>query len=193
LNESVKMSRHDHPTAPGDLALVHAFLNTTIAASARERFDTPDRMQDWLAKRSLMPSTAPISPGEFETVLTLRNALRALLASSDDQVRRKQLDMINSIVERAPLIVRFDDPGTPRLLPGQSGISGAIAQILTAIIAGQAEGAWSRMKLCRNPECQRVFYDTSKNHSAVWCSSRQCGNRMAARAYRARQGAGTGQ
>src|ERR1700677_1563006 len=153
------MSSDNHRTAPGDLALVHAFLNTTVPGDGRERFDTRGRLQDWLAKRSLITPSTPVSAGDFDTVIYLRTALRTLLGSSDDRLRREQLDMINSIVARMPLVLRFDDQGRPQLVPGKPGVSGAIAQILAAVVVGHAEGSWSRLKQCRNRECQRVFYD----------------------------------
>jgi predicted RNA-binding Zn ribbon-like protein len=49
------------------------------------------------------------------------------------------------------------------------------------------DGSWSRLKTCENDECRWAFYDQSKNRSAKWCSMQSCGNRMKARAYRARR------
>jgi predicted RNA-binding Zn ribbon-like protein len=182
----VSTSVNEHRTAPGELAVVHAFLNTTFANGSRERFDTPERLQDWLVKRSLLSAATRVSRTDLDTVRALRTALRTILGPDDDQVRQHQLEALNGIVRQVPLMMRFDDAGRPGLVPGGSGVQGAIGHILAAIAMGQAEGLWSRMKRCRNEECQQVFYDTSKNHSAVWCSSQRCGNRMAARAYRAR-------
>jgi predicted RNA-binding Zn ribbon-like protein len=173
----------EHATAPGDLALVHAFLNTTFAEGSRERFDTPERLHDWLAKRSLILPTEPVSRRDFEAVRALRDALRAMIAG---RIEPEQRDALNRMTARAPLVLHFDNKAQPLLVPDSGGVPGAIARILAAIVAGEREGGWSRLKQCRNRECQRVFYDTSKNHSAVWCSSQRCGNRMAARAYRAR-------
>jgi predicted RNA-binding Zn ribbon-like protein len=172
-----------HATAPGELAQVHAFLNTTFAEGSRERFDTPERLHDWLAKRSLIEPTTSVSLDDFQTVLALRDALRVLIAGG---IAPEQRDALNRMAARAPLLLNFGAEGSPFLMPGAEGVPGAIARILAAIVAAEREGNWSRLKQCRNRECQRVFYDTSKNHSAVWCSSQRCGNRMAARAYRAR-------
>jgi predicted RNA-binding Zn ribbon-like protein len=177
---------HDHATAPGELGMVHAFLNTCHADGPRERFDSPQRMQDWLAKRALIPPEAPVSPKEFEAVRHFRDTLRALIGADTDLPRAGPRGQFNDLARKALLIVRFDAAGKPGLVPAGSGIPAALARIIAAIVAGEAEGTWSRLKQCRNTECQRVFYDTSKNHSAVWCSSQLCGNRMAARAYRAR-------
>ena len=174
---------HSHSTAPGELALVHAFLNTWHADGPRERFDSPERIQNWLAKRSLISPGDTVSPRQFDLIRQLRTALRAMIADAGGAAKREEL---NALVQKALLIVQFNLNGRPTLAPAGSGVRGAIARILAAIVAGEAEGNWQRLKVCRNMDCQRAFYDTSKNHSAVWCSSQLCGNRMAARAYRAR-------
>jgi predicted RNA-binding Zn ribbon-like protein len=174
---------HSHSAAPGELALVHAFLNTWHADGPRERFDSPERMRDWLAKRSLISRTDTVSRREFELIRQLRTALRAMIADARGGTKREEL---NTLMQKALLVVQFDLNGRPTLAPARSGVQGAIARILAAIVAGEAEGNRQRLKVCRNVDCQRVFYDTSKNRSAVWCSSQLCGNRMAARAYRAR-------
>lgn len=45
----------------------------------------------------------------------------------------------------------------------------------------------SRIKICDNPDCGWVFYDTSKNKSRRWCSDKLCGNVMKVRRYREKQ------
>jgi hypothetical protein len=131
---------HTHRTAPGELALVHAFLNTWHADGPRERLDSPERMRDWLAKRSLLPPGTRVSRKEYEAVRRLRDALRAATAAGGSATGQRGHEELNALVRNAPLFVSFDP----------------------------------------------FFFDTSKNHSAIWCSSQFCGNRMAARAYRAR-------
>ncbi len=183
---AAKTIAHEHRTAPGELALVHAFLNTWHADGPRERLENPERMQDWLAKRALILQAVPVSQAEFDRVRRLRDGLRQIIGDSGAEMPRGELDKLNQLARDARLVVHFDAEGAPQLVPEGSGVQVAIARILAAIATGHVEGTWSRLKLCRNAECQRVFYDTSKNHSAVWCSSQRCGNRMNARAYRAR-------
>jgi predicted RNA-binding Zn ribbon-like protein len=170
--------------APGDLALVHAFLNTRNAAGPRERFDSPERLEDWLRKRALVAADAHISEADFTTVRALRETLRELIAAPVDTTAARE--KANAIAQSAPLVVRFDADAQPGLEPAGPGAAGAMARILAIIATARSDGTWQRMKLCRNHECQRVFYDTSKNRSAVWCSSRSCGNRMNIRAHRER-------
>ncbi len=52
-----------------------------------------------------------------------------------------------------------------------------------------AQGTWSRLKACREHECEWAFYDHTKNRSGAWCSMQRCGNRAKARAFRERHAA----
>ena len=52
--------------------------------------------------------------------------------------------------------------------------------------AAQADGAWERLKACRQETCGWLFYDASRNRSSNWCSMQVCGGREKSRAYRRR-------
>ena len=45
------------------------------------------------------------------------------------------------------------------------------------------------MKVCRNPECEVAFWDSSRNTSGVWHDGRTCGNVANLRESRARRSA----
>ncbi|MFS0699276.1 CGNR zinc finger domain-containing protein [Cellulomonas sp. 179-A 4D5 NHS] len=53
-------------------------------------------------------------------------------------------------------------------------------------------GAWSRLRLCGNPDCRWAYCDSSPNRSGRWCAMGECGDVMKARAYRRRARAGAG-
>ena len=63
------------------------------------------------------------------------------------------------------------------------------ARALLAIHDAQVTGAWRRMKVCRNPECEVAFWDSSRNTSGVWHDGRTCGNVANLRESRARRSA----
>jgi predicted RNA-binding Zn ribbon-like protein len=68
-----------------------------------------------------------------------------------------------------------------------AGAAGALGRIVAFVVDAIADGTWSRLKACLNDECQWAFYDSARNRSAKWCSMAVCGNRMKARAFRARR------
>ena len=70
------------------------------------------------------------------------------------------------------------------------GFVGAIVHAAVLLLTAPAER--DRVRLCEAPDCQWLFYDSSRNRSRRWCDMRQCGNRMKARRHyaRARERAG---
>jgi CGNR zinc finger/Putative stress-induced transcription regulator len=100
---------------------------------------------------------------------------------------RMPADVLNAIAAYAPLSVRFQRDGQASLEPASDGVEGALARLLAAVPLAQVDGSWRRLKICRNDACGRAFFDASKNHSGAWCDLGKCGNRLNARASRARR------
>jgi predicted RNA-binding Zn ribbon-like protein len=94
---------------------------------------------------------------------------------------------MNRMSEELPLQLRFSGVGRPGLAPMGGGVRGALSTLLARMAAAEAQGTWSRLKVCSSDTCQWAFYDRSKNRSGRWCSMRVCGNRTKTRAYRARR------
>jgi predicted RNA-binding Zn ribbon-like protein len=82
--------------------------------------------------------------------------------------------------------VRFHD-GEARLEPARRDVDGALADLVGIVHTAMADGTWSRLKACRRDVCQWLFYDRSRNRSAVWCQMAVCGNRIKTKAYRERR------
>ncbi|HEY7874515.1 MAG TPA: CGNR zinc finger domain-containing protein, partial [Actinomycetota bacterium] len=110
-----------------------------------------------------------------------------LLANNGEELEPGPLERLNDVAARSVLNVHFTGPGDAHLQSAATGMDGALGRILAIVLVAMGNGTWARLKACRNDECMWVFYDTSKNHSATWCSMRVCGNRMKARAYRRRR------
>lgn len=58
-------------------------------------------------------------------------------------------------------------------------VAEAVAQLL-------AEGDFTLVKQCANPDCILWFYDRTKAHKRRWCSMATCGNRYKAAQFRKR-------
>ena len=62
---------------------------------------------------------------------------------------------------------------------------------LAIVTRALTDGTWSRLRAC--PDCQWVFYDTSRNNRRTWCSmtasdgARGCGSIAKTRTYRQRR------
>ena len=174
-------------TAPGDLELVRAFVNTKDFDDGSERFDGPGPTRDWLTEHGLLSPGARIGPGDVQRAMDLREAVRAaLLAHHDRATDAGAVEQLSSLAGDVPLRVSFRPDGSAVLEPAGKGMDEALGRVLAVIHTSIVDGTWPRMKVCPADDCRWAFYDHSKNRSGKWCDMAVCGNRAKAREYRAR-------
>jgi predicted RNA-binding Zn ribbon-like protein len=179
---------HQHQVAPGPLETVRAFINTRDIEAGTDELSSPELLGRWLAEHGLSPDQPPASHQDVVEAHQVREALRGLAwANNGDGVDPADLRALDGAAERARLTLRFDAGGDVALHPSAGGVRGALGTIVSIVAEAMKEGAWSRFKACRNDECGWAFYDHARNRSAKWCTMAVCGNRMKARAFRARQ------
>jgi predicted RNA-binding Zn ribbon-like protein len=179
----------DRAPAPGRLSLVQEFVNTNEIDENRDDLAQPDGLREWLVQRALLGPDTRIEQADVDRAIAVREAIRGLaLANNGGPLYPVDLATLNRAAAEMPLRLRFQPGGAARLEPTDSGINGALVQVLTAVFAAMAEGTWPRFKACRKHDCRWAFYDQSKNHSGTWCSMAVCGNRVKATSYRKRRG-----
>ena len=175
----------DAPITEGDLrrALsVREALRAVLRANTPATRGTPATTAE--------PRSVPAQQGVVSALLLRRaRAPSRSVAPSHNPAAdaREAADVLNAIAAYAPLSVRFQRDGQASLEPAIDGVDGALAQLLAAVPLAQADESWRRLKICRNDACGRAFFDMSKNHSGAWCDLGKCGNRLNARASRARR------
>lgn len=180
--------------APGDLRLVQIFLGTAgyggdEGEAVGDALATPAALAAWLGRQGYLDADASVSREEHAQTLDLRQALRALLRSH----RRREADprAIEHLDRLAMIAIcrpRFADDGGIRFEAAGTGVQGFFGKLLATVALAQRDGIWSRLKICDNDACRRVFWDASNNRQSRWCSTRRCGNRINAIASRRRQG-----
>ena len=174
-------------TAPGDLELIRAFVNTKDFEDGSERFDGPEATRDWLTERGFLSPGARVSAQDVERAVDLREAVRdALLAHHDRATDADAVARLSSLAGGVPLRVSFGADGSAVLEPAGEGMDEALGRVLAVIHTSIVDGTWPRMKVCPADDCRWAFYDHSKNRSGKWCDMAVCGNRAKAREYRAR-------
>ncbi len=178
----------DAEPAPGRLALVERFVNTVDHEHGREMLSSPERLRDVLGlQRGVRIGTA-----DLHRALEVREALRSLaLENNGGAADPHAADVLEEAAARGHLVIRFD-VGESRLEPASHNVDGALADLVGIVHTAMANGTWSRMKACRREVCGWLFYDRSRNRSAVWCQMAVCGNRVKTKAYRERRPARTG-
>lgn len=169
--------------------LLESFVNTVDSEAGTDVLRTTGGILQWLVNRGLAMPTDSVGFEDQADLVELREALRGLLAAGIALgVWQGHLEAANRAAGRIPLLVSVDANGTMRLGSRESSTSArAIAAVLLAVVQAQGDGSWSRLKVCRNPGCQWVFYDRSRNQSRRWCEMRVCGNRAKARTFRERR------
>ena len=175
----------DRPATEGDLrrALsVREALRAVLRANTPATLGTPATIVE---RRSVSAQQGGVSASLLGTERTPATSVALWYHPVADV--REAADVLNALAAYAPLSVHFQRDGQATLEPAIDGVDGALAQLLAAVPLAQSEGSWRRLKICRNDACGRAFFDTSKNHSGAWCDLGQCGNRLNARASRARR------
>jgi predicted RNA-binding Zn ribbon-like protein len=153
--------------APGRLELVRRFANTLDEEHGREALHSPAQLRKLLLELGLIDRGARVTGGDLERAHELRDTLRRLALANNG--------VGTDVALEATLTVRVDDR------------DGAFADLVGIVYTAMADGSWSRLKACRREVCHWLFYDRSRNRSAVWCQMSVCGNRTKTKAYRARR------
>jgi len=168
----------DAEPAPGRLELVRSFANTVDYEHGREMLHSPARLRALLVELGLLDPGARVTARDLEHALDLRQAVRELALANNGVATDAALE--------SELVVRVDSDGGI-LEPPRRDVDGALADLVGIVYTAMADGTWSRLKACRREVCNWLFYDRSRNRSAVWCQMAVCGNRTKTKAYRARR------
>jgi predicted RNA-binding Zn ribbon-like protein len=188
----------DRPPAPGELALVQAFINSHYDLEREhgaDLFATPERVASWLHARGLMRADARLRPDDARRAVAVREGLRELARENRDGRRPgpDRLAQLNDAAQGALIEVRFGPDG-PQLVPSRQArrpLDRALAAVLAAAAEALIDGTWARLKVCPGEDCGWAFYDYSRNQSGRWCSMAVCGGRAKARAHYWRRRSGT--
>lgn len=183
------MAGADSALAPGGLRLVQLLLNTRYGQGKRLHDVWPDRsaMEDWIREQRLITPQLMVTDGDYRRAIAMREAIRQLRRTPVVEAHNDATDALETLRGLAShllLKLQLLSGNEVRLVPESGGVDGFLAGVLAEMYTAMANGTWMRLKICHNTACSRAFYDNSKNQAGVWCSTRTCGNRMHARAYR---------
>jgi predicted RNA-binding Zn ribbon-like protein len=165
--------------APRRLELVRRFANTLDVEHGREVLHSPAQLRKVLIELGLIDRGARVTAADLERAHELRHTFRHLALANNGIATDAALE--------ATLTVRVDDREGV-LEPVERDVDGAFADLVGIVYTAMADGTWPRLKACRRDVCHWLFYDRSRNRSAVWCQMSVCGNRTKTKAYRARHG-----
>jgi predicted RNA-binding Zn ribbon-like protein len=163
--------------APGDLALVQAFINSNYDLEldhGAELLASPEALTRWLRRWRLIDGKAKATESDLDRALALREDLRGLLIARHEGREASLTAEVTATVLLTTGEARLD------AAPG-NGVARALDLVLARAAVAQLTGSLARLKACR--ECRWAFYDHSKNGGGSWCSMKVCGGRVKQRSY----------
>jgi predicted RNA-binding Zn ribbon-like protein len=173
--------------APGDLALVQAYINSFFDLEGEwgaDLFATPGGLASWLADHGLMPYGTTLRAADRTRAVAVREGLRTLAA--ENHAARPPTDANLAEINRAAAGARVEvllDPDGPRFAATGMGLDRALGVVLAMTGTAMLNGTWKRLKACPGDHCGWAFYDHSRNQTGRWCSMSVCGGRAKARAH----------
>ncbi len=186
--ESAAAQPGGRPPAPGDLALVQAFVNSHYDLEVEhgaDLFATPSGLGRWLSARGLLAESAGLRARELSRALAIREGLRRLAAGNNGAgapVTAARLHGLNQAAVGAEVEIRLDPTG-PQFVAAGTGLDRALGRVLAITATAMLDGTWRRLKVCPGDHCGWAFYDHSRNQTGRWCSMSVCGGRAKARAH----------
>jgi predicted RNA-binding Zn ribbon-like protein len=186
--------------APGELAVVQAFINSFFDLEVNrgeDLFATPEGLGRWLAARGLVLEGTRLSARDRERALTVREGLRGLAGANNEAWQAIAADELalagkadpaaslhdlNRAAAGASVEVRLEADG-PRFAATGAGLDRALGRLLAITATAMLDGTWPRLKACPGHDCGWAFYDHSRNQTSRWCSMSVCGGRAKARAH----------
>lgn len=190
LRPGAELQPGDRAAAPGALALVQAFVNTSwdLERGNVEIFTSPPALARWLCDHQLLEPGTRLGRHDLRRALEVRGGLRAMLFFNNGaEEDRDAVERLNLALGARGLSVQLDPSRRPEFKAERRDLDAALASLATIVAIAQLDGEWSHLKACRGEQCGWTFYDHSRNQAGRWCAMSICGSRAKARDYRRRR------
>ena len=151
-----------------------------------ERFHQPSDLADWLAESPLRLPGIQVSPEEFQTALSLREAIwRVAQASLQGETpAAANVETINRAAASPDLPPQLTQDGSKQAWHSPATALGALSLLARDAIDLFSGELRSRIRTCENPNCGLMFVDASRPGQRRWCLMKRCGNMAKTSQYR---------
>jgi predicted RNA-binding Zn ribbon-like protein len=153
-----------------------------------EGFHSPSDLADWLAASPLGLPEVDVSAGEFQTALSLREAIwRTAQAILDETTPSAgDIEIINRVAATPDLPPQLTRDGAEQIWYAPATAAGALSLIARDAIYLFSGELRTRIRECENPNCGLMFVDASRPGKRRWCLMKRCGNMAKTSRYRER-------
>ncbi len=146
---------------------------------------SPERSAQLLALPQNDPRSAEILLGKSQRLhASLRVIFNGLLQK--DALSREWISPINDVLritEGHDELLQQNGKWGLEFVAREGGLDWLLAAIARSAAEIIAETATQRLRVCSNPSCGLLFYDTSRTGRRRWCSMSRCGNRHKVAAF----------
>ena len=175
-------------TATGDparpaLERLIDFVNTNDVQESQDRLRDPEQTRSWPVAEGV--EVGELGHDDWAAIIGFREGVRAAAAANNGYgLDADAATALRGAIDRLGFTVRATAEAGLEVA-STSPAGRALAPLVGALMAAQADGSWARVKACARDSCRWLFYDTTRNRSRTWCTSTTCGSReKAKRAYR---------
>jgi predicted RNA-binding Zn ribbon-like protein len=174
--------------APMPLLLVQSFVNTREEDARTDLLADASTARDWLSEAGILPDLSLDEP-ELALVRDIRESIRSLLVHNAGGAAPTEADLrpLATLAHASRFRPGVGEGGQVDLEAEDGAGLRPMAPLLLVIRDAQRDGSWSRLKACRNDECQWAFFDRSHARRGAWCDMAVCGNRIKNRNLRSRR------
>lgn len=178
----------------GNYETVLSFIDTVEHRNSEpiELWDSQEAFVAWLKNNGFESSAGNLDIRDLDLpgIINFREAvyryLKCLVTgtvphSDDVETINTMLALTRKTTRMTSSFELVEVPTT--LTPLQEILSRVALNLARFVTAGER----GRLRICGNPECGVIFYDTSKSSKRKWCNMKTCGNRNKVRLLRMRK------
>jgi predicted RNA-binding Zn ribbon-like protein len=171
------------PGPPQALERLIGFVNTNEPQISQDQLRGPEQTRSWLVAEGF--EVGELNRDDWAAIIAFREGVRAAAAANNGYgVNADAVAALRGAIDRLGFTVRATADASLEVA-STTPAGRALAPLVGALMAAQADGSWARVKACARDSCRWLFYDTTRNRSRTWCTSSTCGSReKAKRAYR---------
>jgi predicted RNA-binding Zn ribbon-like protein len=172
------------PGPPQALERLIGFVNTNEPQITQDLLRDPAQTRNWLVAEGF-EVREELGHDGWAAIIAFREGVRAAAAANNgSDLDPDAVAALGQAIDRLGFTVQATADANLEVA-STTPAGRALAPLVGALMAAQADGSWTRVKACARDSCRWLFYDTTRNRSRTWCTNTTCGSReKAKRAYR---------